>query len=64
MELKDEIRIEAPRGAAVKAGEPLATILHGRGGAPSSDLQARLGAAFTLADEAPPAVAFILERIG
>ena len=58
------IRIDRVRGERVEAGEALATILHGRRGAPDPELCARLGAAFTVADIEPEPAPLILERIG
>ncbi len=58
------IRVDAPRGTRVEAGQPLATILHGQSGPPSEDLVARLGAAFTLTDAEPEPAPIVLERIG
>ena len=58
------VRIDAPRGAWVDAGAPLCAVLHGAGGAPPADVLARLAAAFTLSDAAPPAAPLVLERLG
>jgi len=57
------IRIDKKVGAAVKAGEPLATIQHGPSEPPDTAI-ARLGAAFSLSPTAPPPRPLILERIG
>ncbi len=57
------IRIDRKVGAAVKAGDPLATIQHA-GTEPSAAVTARLRAAFTVGATAPAARPLILERIG
>ncbi len=58
------IRIDAPRGAWVAAGQPLATVRHGPSGPPPAELQRRIAAAFALG-EAPPSTTatLILDRI-
>ena len=58
------IRLDRHRGERVEEGEPFATILHGRQGAPSPEVVERLGAAFTLGDEEPEPTPLVLERIG
>jgi len=58
------VRIDAPRGAQVAAGDALCTILHGAAGAPSSGAVARLAAAFTLSDAAAPVPPLVVERLG
>lgn len=58
------IRIDRHRGERVESGEPIATILHGRKGAPDDDVVARLGRAFSLGPDQPEATPLILERIG
>lgn len=58
------IRVDAPRGARVEVGQPLATILHGQSGAPAQELVDRLSRAFTVGDEEPAPVPIVLERIG
>ena len=58
------IRVDARRGCYVSAGEPLATILHGKAGAPGNEVTSRLLGAFSLGDVAPEPVSLIIERIG
>ncbi|MCC6621170.1 MAG: thymidine phosphorylase [Deltaproteobacteria bacterium] len=63
------IRVDRKVGEKVTAGQPLATIQHGRRGAPDPAACARLGAAFALSSSPPPTPAMmdrplVLERIG
>jgi pyrimidine-nucleoside phosphorylase len=58
------IRIDAPRGARVAAGQPLAAVLHGRHGPPAAELMARLERAFTITAAPPEPAPVIIERIG
>jgi pyrimidine-nucleoside phosphorylase/thymidine phosphorylase len=58
------IRVERKVGEAVAEGEPLATLLLGRGARPSEALGERLRAAFVLGDMPPAARPLVLERIG
>ncbi len=58
------VRIDAPRGTRVAAGDPLLTILHGASGPPEDAAVARLAAAITIGDEAPGAAPIVLERLG
>ena len=58
------IRIDRPRGSWVESGERLATIGHGRSGAPPAGAVERLRAAFVLGDALPDAAPLIIERIG
>ncbi len=57
------IRLDAPVGTPVVEGQPLATILHGRRGAPDAALVSRLGATFEVSGEPPRPSPLILERI-
>ncbi|MGM0578758.1 MAG: thymidine phosphorylase [Myxococcota bacterium] len=57
------IRVDAPRGARVRAGEPLATILHGRSGSPTEGDVTRVAGAFRVDDAEPAPAPLILERI-
>ena len=57
------IRVDAPVGTSVCAGQPLVTVLHGRDGAPDAAILARLQAAFELTTEPPERTPLILERI-
>ena len=57
------IRIDAARGREVKAGEALATVLHGATGPPSDALVSRIRSAFTLEDAPTAPRPLILERI-
>lgn len=58
------VRIDAPRGAEVRAGDPLCTVLHGAAGPPPASATRRLAAAFTLADAPCPAPPLVIERLG
>ena len=57
------VRIDAPRGSVVRQGQPLATVLHGAAGPPPPAVVERLGAAFSIAPDAPPPAPIIVERI-
>jgi pyrimidine-nucleoside phosphorylase len=58
------IRIDAPRGAGVAAGDRLATILHGRGGAPAPEIVERVARAFQIVEVRPDPKPLIIGRIG
>ena len=51
-------------GDPVERGEPLCTIHHGPGGEGPDRVAARVAAAYAIGDEAPPARAILLERMG
>lgn len=57
------IRIDAVRGAEVRPGDALATVLHGASGPPSQALVDRIRAAFEVGPGAPAPVSLIIERI-
>ncbi|MEC9073072.1 MAG: thymidine phosphorylase, partial [Myxococcota bacterium] len=57
------VRIDARRGAEVRQGDALATVLHGSGGAPSEEIVRRLLRAFEVTPEPPESMPLILERI-
>jgi pyrimidine-nucleoside phosphorylase len=58
------IRIDAPRGAYVQAGDRLATVFHGRSAPASDAVLQRLHSTFTLGEEAPEPVNVVIERVG
>ncbi|MCB9785828.1 MAG: thymidine phosphorylase [Deltaproteobacteria bacterium] len=58
------VRIDAPRGAKVAAGGRLATVLHGRGGAPPAEVTRRIADAFRVGSTQPEPAPLVIERIG
>ena len=58
------IRVDAPVGTPVAAGQPLATILHGASGAPERAAVDRLRGAFVIGQDAPLGADLIIDRIG
>ncbi len=64
LDLRVGIRVDAPRGAWVEAGQPLATVLHGDRGGPSDEVMERLDRAFVRGSEPPAPAPLVLERIG
>ena len=58
------IEIERLRGAAVAAGEPLATVLHDPARPPSAALLDRIRAAFEVGPVSPERAPLLIERIG
>ncbi|MEZ4268804.1 MAG: thymidine phosphorylase [Myxococcota bacterium] len=58
------IRIDATVGAPVRAGESLATVLHGDSGAPPPEILQRIADAFTLSEVPPTRPPLVIGRIG